>query len=132
MYVDRFGKRRDTERAPGHCRVMPQNDEEATTLRTTLECGQPLAIACGREFPETFSLMGRYVSVNPVHLNYSQVILKAGIPMAKIKAGKSIRLAVTPTPECVFSIEQSDSPCLFVSGLAKSVGPAGEVDMTAS
>ncbi|WGS50125.1 hypothetical protein LFL96_01030 [Paraburkholderia sp. D15] len=120
-------RRHGAELPPGHCRVMPENDGEAAALQSALESGVPLAIAYAREFPESFNLMGTYVSVSPVRLHYSQVMLKVDVPVTKVKPGRSVRLAVTPVEGCVFSVEQSDPPCIFVSGPEKSVEPASEV-----
>jgi hypothetical protein len=117
--------------SPGHCDVTPQNYTEATALRTTLESAQPLAIKIGREFPEPVNLMGSYVSLNPVRLYYSQVKLQADVPTADVKAGKSLRLAVVPMQDCVFSVEQSEPPCVLVTGPEKTIESAGEVDATA-
>ncbi|MBB0027245.1 hypothetical protein [Ralstonia pickettii] len=107
--------------SPGHCDVTPQNYTEATALRTSLDSAQPLAIKIGREFPEPFNLMGSYVSLSPVCLHYSQVKLQVDVPTADVKAGKSLRLAVVPMQDCVFSVEQSEPPCVLVTGPEKTI-----------
>jgi hypothetical protein len=119
------------ELSSGSCRLMPQSNEEATALRSSLESGQSMAIAFGREFPEPFNLMGSYVSVSPVRLQYSQVKLRANIPAKNVKAGKSLRLEILPTKDCSFSIAQSDPPYVLVTGPEKSLRPADEIDVVA-
>lgn len=126
------GPKLGAEVSPGSCRIVPQNDEEAAALRASLDSGQPLAIAFGREFAETFNLMGCYASVSPVRLQYSQVKLQADFRTVEIEAGKSIGLAIVPTNDCVFSIEQPDPPCVLVTGPERIIRPASEVDVVAS
>lgn len=117
------------ELSPGYCRIVPQDDEQATALRNSLDSGVLLAVAFSREFPEAFNLMGSYVMVSPVRLNYSQVNLRAGVRTKEIKGGKSLRLTITPTAGCVFSVELDEPACVRVLDLGKDVGatPAIEV-----
>lgn len=114
----------------GHCAVTPQNETEAAALRSTLEAGQPAAIMFGRESTGTLDLMGSYIAVNPVRLHYSQVKLETNAPLSEVRAGESMRVAVVPMQDCVFSIELSDPPCLLVSGPARDAGSASEVTAT--
>ncbi|KAE8756735.1 hypothetical protein FSO04_27565 [Paraburkholderia madseniana] len=114
-----------------HCRIVPQNEEEATALRNSVLAGQPLATAFSREFPEAFNLVGSFIAVNPVRLNYSQVYLRKGVRTNDIKAGKSLRLEIVPTKDCIFSIEQQEPACVSVVGPGKKVDHTGEIETTA-
>jgi hypothetical protein len=119
-------KKSGEELSPGHANVTPQNENEANTLRTAIESRQALAIAFGREFPETFNLVGSYISVHPVRLHYSQVNLQASVPIKEIGSGRALRVDIVPTKHCNFSIELSHPPCTLVTGPEKSITPQSE------
>jgi hypothetical protein len=80
--------------------------------------GQPVEITMERHFDHAFNLLGTHVTVHPTTLRFSKVKFGVVGGFADITRGRSVRLTLTPSEDCVYSVDPSKRPVSFDTNAA--------------
>ncbi|PRX19151.1 hypothetical protein B0G75_13914 [Paraburkholderia sp. BL18I3N2] len=102
----------------GRC-FVPRTAKEATEIRDLLVRGQPVEITLERHFDHPFNMLGTLVTVHPTTLRFSKIKLGVVGSFANITRGRPVRLTLTPSDDCVYSVDPSERPVSFVTNAAK-------------
>jgi hypothetical protein len=97
---------------------VPRTVKEANQIRDLVMRGQPVEITMERHFDHPFNLLGMHVTVHPTTLRFSKIKFGVVGVFADIKRGRSVRLMLTPSDDCVYSVDPSEHPVSFVTSAA--------------
>ncbi|MFM0718241.1 hypothetical protein PQQ73_18070 [Paraburkholderia strydomiana] len=97
---------------------VPRTVKEANQIRDLVMRGQPVEITMERHFDHPFNLLGMHVTVHPTTLRFSKIKFGVVGVFADIKRGRSVRLTLTPSDDCVYSVDPSEHPVSFVTSAA--------------